>query len=138
MLVGYPGETDKDFELLLNFVEETRFARLGAFVFSPEERSIAAKLPNQTPYEVAKERTNELLTLQKRIMEEENKKLIGTKTSVLIERLSEEGLLQGRTRFQAPEVDGDVYLNKTEGIPGEIISGKIVKTDGINLVIEKN
>ena len=138
MLVGYPGETDKDFELLLKFVEETRFARLGAFVFSPEERSIAARLPNQIPYEVAKKRTNELLELQKRIMEEENKKLIGTKTNVLIEKLSEEGLLQGRTRFQAPDVDGDVYLNKTEGIPGEIISGNIVETDGINLIIEKD
>ena len=137
MLVGYPGETEKDFELLLEFVKETRFSRLGAFVFSPEERSIAAKLPNQIPYEVAKERTNELLELQRKVMEEDNKKLIGTQTSVLIEKLSDEGLLQGRTRLQAPEVDGDVFLNRTEAAPGEIITGKIVETDGINLIIEK-
>ena len=137
MLVGYPGETEKDFQLLLEFVKETRFARLGAFVFSPEERSIAARLPNQIPYKVAKERTNQLLELQRTIMEEDNKKLVGTETSVLVEKLTDEGLLQGRTRFQAPEVDGDVLLNKTEAVPGEIIKGEIVETDGINLIIEK-
>ena len=56
MLVGFPGETDADFERLLDFVEETRFARLGGFVFSPEDRSIAARLPDQVPAELARER----------------------------------------------------------------------------------
>ena len=72
MLVGFPGETDADFEKLLAFAGETRFARLGGFVFSPEEGSIAARLPDQVPRKTARARLKKLLALQERIMEEDN------------------------------------------------------------------
>lgn len=134
MLVGFPGETDADFERLLDFAEETRFARLGGFVFSPEDRSIAARLPDQVPAELARERMARLLALQERIMAEDNQKLIGQKTQVLVEGLTGEGLLRGRTRLQAPEVDGEVFLHETEAEPGEIIACEIIGTDGVDLV----
>ncbi len=134
MLVGFPGESDADFERLLDFVEETRFARLGGFVFSPEENSIAARLPDQVPLELARERMARLLALQERIMDEENRALIGTRAEVLVEGLTPEGLLRGRTRLQAPEVDGEVFLDETEAAPGEIIPCEIVGTDGVDLV----
>ena len=112
MLVGFPGETDADFELLLDFAKETRFARLGGFVFSPEDRSIAARLPDQAPVELARERMARLLALQERIMTEDNQALTGQHTQVLVEGLTGEGLLRGRTRLQAPEVDGEVFLHE--------------------------
>ena len=134
MLVGFPGETDADFERLLDFVEETRFARLGGFVFSPEDRSIAARLPDQVPVELARERMARLLALQERIMAEDNAALVGQETQVLVEVLTGEGLLRGRTRLQAPEVDGEVFLHETEAEPGEIIDCEIIGTDGVDLV----
>ncbi len=134
MLVGFPGETDADFERLLDFVEETRFARLGGFVFSPEDRSIAARLPDQVPVELARERMARLLALQECIMAEDNAALTGQETQVLVEVLTGEGLLRGRTRLQAPEVDGEVFLHETEAEPGEIITCEIIGTDGVDLV----
>ena len=134
MLVGFPGETDADFERLLDFVEETRFARLGGFVFSPEDRSIAARLPDQVPAELARERMARLLALQERIMAEDNEALVGGETQVLVEGLTGEGLLRGRTRLQAPEVDGEVFLHETEAEPGEIITCEIIGTDGVDLI----
>ena len=91
-------------------MKETRFARLGGFVFSPEDRSIAARLPDQAPVELARERMARLLALQERIMAEDNEALIGERAQVLVEGLTGEGLLRGRTRLQAPEVDGEVFL----------------------------
>ena len=134
MLVGFPGERDADFELLLDFVEETRFARLGGFVFSPEDRSIAARLTDRVPVELARERMARLLALQENIMAEDNEALIGQETQVLVEGLTGEGLLRGRTRLQAPEVDGEVFLHETESPPGEIIRCEIVGSDGVDLI----
>ena len=134
MLVGFPGETDADFELLLDFAKETRFARLGGFVFSPEDRSIAARLPDQAPVELARERMARLLALQERIMTEDNQALTGQHTQVLVEGLTGEGLLRGRTRLQAPEVDGEVFLHETEAEAGEIITCEIIGSDGVDLV----
>lgn len=134
MLVGFPGETDADFERLLDFAKETRFARLGGFVFSPEDRSIAARLPDQVPAELARERMARLLALQERIMAEDNEALVGGETQVLVEGLTGEGLLRGRARLQAPEVDGEVFLHETEAEAGDIIPCEIIGTDGVDLV----
>lgn len=134
MLVGFPGESEADFELLLDFVEETRFARLGGFAFSPEDRSIAARLPDQVPIELARERLARLLALQERVMAEENRALIGRKMDVLVEGLTGEGLLRGRTRLQAPEVDGETFLHETEAAPGDVVPCEIIGVDGTDLV----
>jgi ribosomal protein S12 methylthiotransferase len=134
MLVGFPGETEVDFELLLDFVCEVRFTRLGAFAFSPEEGSIAARLPDPVPIETTRERLNRLLELQEGIQAEANEALIGTRADVLVEGMSAEGLLRGRTRHQAPEVDGEVFLDETEAAAGEIVECEIIGTDGVDLI----
>lgn len=134
MLVGFPGESEADFDLLLDFVEETRFARLGAFAFSPEDRSLAARLPDQVPVEAARERMARLLALQERIMAEENRALIGRRMDVLVEGLTGEGLLRGRTRLQAPEVDGEAFLHETEARRGDVLACEIIGADGVDLV----
>jgi len=137
MLVGFPGETKEDFEALLKFVEETRFTRLGAFAYSPEEGSIATRLPNPVPKEIVRERLRRLLSLQEEIQVDMNKALVGERCEVLVERLTAEGLLCGRTRYQAPEVDGEVFLHKTEATPGEIVNCEIVDTDGVDLIVRE-
>jgi ribosomal protein S12 methylthiotransferase len=136
MLVGFPGETETDFELLLDFVREVRFTRLGAFAFSPEEGSIAARLPDPVPAEATRERLDRLLELQEGIQTEANEALIGTRAEVLVEGVSAEGLLRGRTRHQAPEVDGEVFLNETEAAPGDIIECEFIGTDGVDLIAQ--
>ncbi|MDA0999616.1 MAG: 30S ribosomal protein S12 methylthiotransferase RimO [bacterium] len=134
MLVGFPGETDEDFELLLDFVREVRFARLGGFVFSPEEGSIAARLPDQVPIAVRRGRLRALQAVQTEIQKEESEALIGRTLDVLTLGVTAEGLLHGRTRHQAPEVDGEVFLDETEAAPGDILPCEIISTDGVDLV----
>ncbi|MBI3127941.1 MAG: 30S ribosomal protein S12 methylthiotransferase RimO [Candidatus Tectomicrobia bacterium] len=134
MLVGFPGETEADFEKLLAFAGETRFARLGGFVYSPEEGSLAARLPDQVPKKTARARLKRLLALQERIMREDNRALAGTRAEVLVEGMTAEGLLRGRTRHQAPEVDGEVFLHETEAQPGDIIQAEIIGAAGVDLI----
>jgi len=86
------------------------------------------------PAELARERMARLLALQERILAEDNEALVGGETQVLVEGLTGEGLLRGRTRLQAPEVDGEVFLHETEAEPGEIITCEIIGTDGVDLI----
>ncbi len=134
MLVGFPGETEEDFSKLMDFVEETKFTRLGAFAYSPEEGSIAARLPEPVPIETTRERLRRLLSLQEKIQTAANRALIGKVRDVLVLGLTGEGLLHGRTRHQAPEVDGEVFLHETAASPGDIVPCEIVDTDGVDLV----
>ncbi len=134
MLVGFPGESEEDFDALLDFTAETRFTRLGAFAFSPEEGSIAARLPDPVPREITRERLARLLELQEGIQTGANEALIGERAEVLVEGMTAEGLLRGRTRHQAPEVDGEVFLHETEAAPGDIIDCEIMDTDGVDLI----
>lgn len=108
-IVGLPGETEKDFGELLNFVEETRFERLGAFTYSREEGTPAASLPGQVSEKVKQRRLDELMALQQEISLESNRQTIGKSVEVLVEGQGEEGLV-GRTAGHAPEVDGQVLM----------------------------
>ena len=134
LLVGFPGETEEDFARLLEFTGETRFTRMGAFVFSPEEKSLAARLPGRIPAGVARGRLRRLLALQEKIQAEANEALVGTRVEVLAEGVTAEGLLRGRTRHQAPEVDGEVFLHETAAEAGEIIPCEVIGTDGVDLI----
>ncbi len=134
LLVGFPGETEEDFARLLEFTGETRFTRMGAFVFSPEEKSLAARLSGRVPAEAARERLRRLLALQEKIQAGANEALVGTRVEVLAEGVTAEGLLRGRTRHQAPEVDGEVFLHETAAGPGEIIPCEVIGTDGVDLI----
>ena len=111
-----------------------KFTRLGAVAYSPEEGSIAARLPEPGPIETPRERLRRLLSLQEKIQTAANRALIGKVRDVLVLGLTGEGLLHGRTRHQAPEVDGEVFLHETAAEPGEIIPCEIIDTDGVDLV----
>lgn len=109
--MGYPGETEREFRELLDFMEEARFDRLGIFVYSPEKGSAAAHLPNQVPHKIKVGRFEKGMSLQQKISEENNRRMLGSTYEVLVEDyLPEEGVWLGRTYMDAPEVDGTVVL----------------------------
>jgi ribosomal protein S12 methylthiotransferase len=137
-MVGFPGETRKDFGELVRFVEETQFDHLGVFTYSPEEGTRAFRLEGNVEPEVAAERYHELMTIQAEISRKRNRKRKDTHVPVLIEGFSEESdlLLQGRTRFQAPEIDGVTYINKGTAEIGTITKVHITDAFEYDLVGE--
>ena len=122
-IVGFPGETEEEFEELLGFVEEMRFERLGAFAYSQEEGTAAAEYEGQVPEEVKEERLHRLMTLQRVISEEIGNAKVGSRVPVLIDHAQEGGYI-GRTEWDAPDVDGEVWV---EG--GNLSSGDIVRVE---------
>ncbi len=130
IIVGFPGETDRDFEELLKFLRDVKFERLGAFMYSREEGTKAYGLGNQIEEKLKKERLDEVMKLQQAISEETNKRFLGRELEVLIDEPSEEeaGVFLGRTQYDAPEVDGIVYV-KGKGLkPGDFKQVRIVDT----------
>ena len=109
-IVGFPGETEDQFKELLEFVEETEFDRLGAFAFSPEEGTPAAKLPNQLPDEVKQDRLDRLMTLQQRISLKRNRARIGSVEQVLVTDTDNNGNCLGRSGREVPEIDGEILI----------------------------
>lgn len=112
-IVGFPGETDRDFQSLLEFVREVRFDNMGAFCYRAEEGTPAARMPGAVPERVKRARYAALMGLQKKISLEKNAAMKGCRLRVLVDGISprEAYALQARTEFQAPEVDGVVFLN---------------------------
>ena len=112
MLVGYPGETEDDFEELVEFIKEARFERLGAFAYSREEGTPSYELDGQLDSETKARRLDRLMFEQRTIAREHNEALVGREVDVLVEKRSDESDLVwiGRTQFQAPEIDGITYL----------------------------
>jgi ribosomal protein S12 methylthiotransferase len=111
VIVGFPGETDKDFEELMNFAEDVRFDHLGAFIYSDSDDLSSHNLPSHVPPKVARERYHQIMSAQSGISSENNQKYIGKIVKVLVEESLENNLFAGRTNFQAPEVDGISYIN---------------------------
>jgi len=120
-IVGFPGEQDQDLEAITDFVEETRFDRVGVFMYSREERTPAASFGEQVPDGVMRERYNRLMTLQREISLERNRLFIGREVSVLIDGQSHEGSFTGRTVADAPEVDNEVMISGTDLVPGQFV-----------------
>jgi ribosomal protein S12 methylthiotransferase len=118
-IVGYPGETEAEFQALLDFVADVRFDRVGAFLFSPEEGTAAAGLPGAVPARVQEARYERLMALQQAISLETNQAQVGRTLQVLVEGQGD-GLSLGRTYRDAPEIDGMVIL------PGEMAEGQMV------------
>lgn len=110
LIVGYPGETEDDFEEMLQFVEDLRFERLGVFAYSHEEDTHAFEFEDDVPEEVKQERLNTVMELQEQISLELNQQKIGKVFKVLIDRV-EGGQFIGRTEFDSPEVDNEVLIN---------------------------
>ena len=128
-IVGFPGETEAEFEELLAFLEEARLDRVGAFKYSPVEGAAANALADPVPEEVKEERLERFMTLQARISAEKVAAKVGTVQAVLVDEVSDEGIV-ARTKGDAPEIDGQVYLPPTPGVlPGTIHEARIVDAD---------
>ncbi|CDA90472.1 ribosomal protein S12 methylthiotransferase RimO [Firmicutes bacterium CAG:238] len=110
LIVGFPGETDEDYEKLLEFVEEMRFARLGVFAYSQEENTVAGEMQDQVDEEIKEERLTGIMRAQLEISLESNKEKIGKTFKVLVEERDEDGSYIGRTEFDAPEIDNSVLF----------------------------
>ena len=136
MIVGFPGETDAQFEELLQFVKEARFDRLGAFTYSPEEGTAAARMDNQLEEEVKIERLDQLMMLQQAVSMEMMEARIGTVCEVLVEGYDEDGWY-GRSILEAPESDGCIHIEtEKELVPGEYIMVRITAADAYDLTAE--
>lgn len=130
-IVGFPGETEDDFEELLDFLEEAQLDRVGAFAYSPVDGAAANDLPGGVPEEVKQERLQRFMELQAEISEAKLAAKVGTVQPVIIDHLEGE-LAIGRSRFDAPEIDGLVQIQDGEAMgakPGDIVSVRILGSD---------
>ena len=138
VMVGFPGETEENFETLSRFVEEARFDRLGCFAFSPEEGTLAAKMENQVEPEVKEHRAELIMEQQYRIFEEKQNEKIGKTFKVIVDGFDEENLFYtGRTYMDCLEIDSIVIISTEEELlPGNFVSVKIIATEDCDLVGE--
>ena len=122
LIIGFPGETDEDYEKLLEFVEEMRFARLGVFAYSQEENTVAGEMQDQIDEEIKEERLTGIMRAQLEISLESNKEKIGKTFKVLVEERDEDGSYIGRTEFDAPEIDNSVLFTSHRQLnPGDFV-----------------
>ncbi|MCD4794229.1 MAG: 30S ribosomal protein S12 methylthiotransferase RimO [Bacteroidales bacterium] len=134
LLVGHPGETDKDFEELKEFVRTMRFDRLGVFTYSEEENTYGGdNYEDNIPEETKQERANEIMEIQQQISFEINQTKIGKTFDVIIDKETDEHYVS-RTEFDSPEVDNEVLINKDKELEvGEIYSVKIISAEDFDL-----
>ena len=134
MIVGFPGETDEQFEELMDFVRQTRFDRLGAFTYSPEEGTAAAGMPDQIDEQVKFSRLDALMMAQQAISLESNQSRIGEMCEVLVEGFDEDGRLYGRSMRESPESDGVIFLEGEADVrAGEYVQVRITDCDAYDL-----
>lgn len=132
-IVGYPGETEQDFELLLDFLEKAQLDRVGCFPYSPVEGAAANQLADQIPEAIKQERFHRFMQLQQTISTQKLQSKIGKTLSVLIDEVDEEGAI-GRSMADAPEIDGVVYLNEEKDVKvGDIVQVNIEHSDEYDL-----
>ncbi len=134
VIVGFPGETENDFNQMLEFVRETEFDRLGVFTYSREEGTPASKLPDQVPYKVKRSRQSGIMKVQREISKKLNERFIGKTLDVLIEGRIGPNKYFGRTYRDAPEIDGIVYVkSRRELNSGNIESVRITRASQYDL-----
>ena len=136
-IVGYPAETEEEFEHLYNFVKDMKFNKMGVFMYSKEKGTPSYSMKPQIPKNVMKERHNRLMELQQGISKSINESFVGQTLPCIIENSTDDGYVSARTQNDAPEVDGLVYI-KTDKvlIPGDIENVKIVDCDEYDLIGE--
>lgn len=136
VMVGFPGETQEDFEELYDFVKQTKFDRLGAFSYSKEEGTPAAKLKDQIHANTKKARYNKIMSIQQEISNENLKKQIGKTLEVLVETKTFDGKYYvGRSYMDVPDIDGLIYIEMTdESLEGKFVKCEIVNTNNYDLI----
>ena len=134
MIAGHPGETEKDFEELMDFVAKSRFDRLGIFAYSHEENTHAFTMPDEIPAEVKQQRCDAIMELQENISRELNEAKVGRVFKVLIDR-KEGGEFIGRTEFDSPEVDNEVIIDAKEKYLriGDFVNVKVTSSTEFDL-----
>ncbi len=140
MMVGFPGETQEDFDALYDFVKRAKFDKLGAFQYSKEEGTPAAKLPNQVHYKTKQKRWNALMKLQEEIAKEKLQEKVGNTYEVLIDSASDKYWI-ARSYRDIPDEDGVIYVKKLstsgcEAMTGKFIKCKITGVKGYDLIGE--
>lgn len=137
LIVGFPGETEEDFEELLDFVENTKFARLGAFAYSLEEGTVAGEMQNQIDEEIKQERVDAVMRRQLDISLEHNREMIGSKLKVMVDSIDDErdNSYLARTEFDAPEIDNSVIFTSLRDLkPGDFVEVEIIDAYDYDLV----
>ena len=138
-IVGFPGETEREFRELLDFMKEVKFERVGIFIYSPEQGSPAADMPRQVPEKIKKERYHRAMQLQQMISRELHQRALGRTLEVLVEAKDARRprLWVGRSKRDAPEVDGSVFINSSQRLkPGTFYPVRITDTQAYDLVGE--
>ena len=141
LIVGFPGETDEQFEELCEFVKDVRFDNMGVFTYSQEDGTPAGAMNDQVPEEVKEERYHALMAIQAAISEENNRDLEGTEHEAIIEEISEDEhghlLAKGRLETQAPDVDGNMYIEDVAGLEvGQIVPVTVAQGFAYDVVAE--
>ena len=132
-IVGFPGETEKDFEILLDWLRETKINRAGCFKYEPVEGAVANSLPGAVPEEVKEERWHRFMQTQAEISAGLLASRVGRTIDVLIDEVDEDGAI-GRSKWDAPEIDGSVFLNGETGLkPGDIVKAVVDNADETDL-----
>lgn len=133
VMVGFPGEREKDFNELMRYLEEEHFERIGIFKFSPEPGTLAAHMPEKVSNEVIEERFDLVSTLAYELMSDAQERLKGETLEVLIDKI-EDGKAIGRTYYDSPEIDFTVHVTDTDFIkPGGFLISRILDVDGLDL-----
>lgn len=137
-IVGFPGETEKDFEELLSWLKEAQLDRVGCFEYSPVEGATANALPGAVPDEVKRERHARFMELQQKISRAKLREKIGDDIEVLVDGLDEEsGVMVGRSKADAPEIDGKVYLSTDQPLrAGQIVTARVIQASEYDLNAE--
>ncbi|WGE75075.1 30S ribosomal protein S12 methylthiotransferase RimO [Actinobacillus equuli] len=134
-IVGFPGETEEDFQMLLDFLEEAQLDRVGCFKFSPVEGAVATEMADQVPEDVKEDRFHRFMQVQQRISAARLQQKVGKTLAVIVDEIDEEGII-GRSMADAPEIDGVVYVDNISNQDvkvGQIISVTITNADEYDL-----
>ena len=134
-IVGYPGEKEEHFNHLKDFISRMRFDRLGVFEYSREKNTYSYDLDEQVPAKTKKARKKELMLLQKKISSEINEGFVGKKVPCIIEAITDDGKVLGRTYRDAPEIDGVIFIDDNEQnvIPGDIVDVEVTCADDYDM-----
>ena len=137
LIVGFPGETDRQFDELLEFIKWANFDALGCFPYYPEDGTPAAKMPDQVPDKIKQQRLNELMLTQQKIAFAKNKSRIGTEITCLLDSLDSEGVGRGRFYGQAPDIDSVCIIKNCSAKPGQFVNTKVIDTNEYDLLVEQ-
>ena len=133
-IVGYPGETDEQFDELYEFVKRTRFEKMGVFEYSREKNTVSYSMTEQVPAKIKKQRHKKLMTLQQKISDEINRSYVGKILPCMVEGYTDDGVVLLRSQHDAPEIDGMVYgSSDAPVVPGDIESVMIERSDEYDL-----